>query len=114
MPARTRWREIFRQAVEKARRDQGTTNRRELGRDHSRSLFVLVGAAIAIVLLFLGIFSSPNADRKSAQGRRPGTPELGRKMTPGQRDPQQSGSLTPLLSPHAPRRESSRAQRVSP
>jgi len=54
---RPRWRQIFRQAVETARRDRGTKNRGELGRDHSRSLFVLVGAAIAIVLLFFGIFS---------------------------------------------------------
>jgi type IV secretory pathway VirB10-like protein len=112
--ARPRWRQIFRQAVEKARRDQGTTNRRELGRDHSRSLFVLVGAAIAIVLLFLGIFSSPNADKKSAQTRRPSTPELGRKVTPGQRDPQQSGSVTPLLSADIARTESSGVQGVSP
>src|SRR5260370_12129048 len=87
--ARPRWRQIFRQAVEKARRDQGTTNRRELGRDHSRSLFLLVAAAIAIVLLFLGIFSSPNSDKKSAQTRRPGTPALGRKVTPDQPDPHQ-------------------------
>src|SRR5712672_1484292 len=64
--SRPRWRQIFHQAVEKARRDQGTTNRRELGRDHTRSLFVLVAAAIAIVLLFLGIFSAPNVD-KTAQ-----------------------------------------------
>ena len=112
--ARPRWRQIFRQAVEKARKDQGTTNRRELGRDHSRSLFVLVGAAIAIVLLFLGIFSSPNADKKSRQGRRPGTPELGRKVTPGQRDPQQSGSATPLLSADVARTDSAGVQGVSP
>jgi hypothetical protein len=112
--ARPRWRQIFRQAVEKARKDQGATSRRELGRDRSRSLFVLVGAAIAIVLLFLGIFSSPNADKKSAQGRRPGTPELGRKVTPGQRDPQQSGSVTPLLSADVARTEPSGVQSVSP
>jgi type IV secretory pathway VirB10-like protein len=111
--ARPRWRQIFRQAVEKARCDQGTTKRRELGRDHSRSLFWLVGAAIAIVLLFLGIFSSPNSDKKQAQGRRPGTPELGRKVTPGQRDPQQSGSVTPLLSADVARTESSGVQGVS-
>src|SRR6266404_4409829 len=111
---RPRWRQIFRQAVEKTRRDQGTQNRGELGRDHSRSLFVLVGAAIAIVLLFLGIFSSPNADRKPAQGRRPGTPELGRKLTPGQRDPQQAGSVTPLLSADVARTKSSGVQGVSP
>ncbi len=111
--ARPRWRQIFRQAVEKARRDQGTTNRRELGRDHSRSLFVLVGAAIAIVLLFLGIFSSPNVDKK-AQTRRSGTPELGRRVTPGQRDPQQAGSETPLLTADVARTESSGVQGVSP
>jgi hypothetical protein len=111
--ARPRWRQIFRQAVEKARRDQGTTSRRELGRDHSRSLFLLVGAAIAIVLLFLGIFSSPNADKKSAQTRRPGTPELGRKVTPGQRD-QQAGSVTPLLTADVARTESLGVQGVSP
>jgi len=110
---RPRWRQIFRQAVEKARRDQGTTNRRELGRDHSRSLFVLVGAAIAIVLLFLGIFSSPNADKK-AQTRRSGTPELGRRVTPGQRDLQQAGSVTPLLTADVARTESSGVQGVSP
>src|SRR5260370_19525312 len=112
--ARPRWRQIFRQAVEKARRDQGTTNRRELGRDHSRSLFFLVGAAIAILLRFLGIFSSPNAGKKSAQTRRPGTPELGRKVTPGQGDPQQAGSATPLLSADVARAESSGIQGVSP
>ena len=111
--ARPRWRQIFRQAVEKARRDQVTTNRRELGRDRSRSLFVLVGAAIAIVLLFLGIFSSPNADKK-AQTRRPGTPELGRKVTPGQRESQQAGSVTPLLTADVARAESSGVQGVSP
>jgi Bacterial conjugation TrbI-like protein len=112
--ARPRWREIFRQAVEKARRDQRTTNRRELGRDHGRSLFFLVGAAIAIVLFFLGIFSSPNADKKSAQARRPGSPELRRKVTPGQKDPQQQGSVTPLLTADVARTESSGGQGVSP
>src|SRR5260370_12802727 len=112
--ARPRWRQIFRQAVEKARRDQGTTNRRELGRDHSRSLFFLVGAAIAIVLLFWGIFSWQNAGKKSAQTRRPGTPELGRKVTPGQGDPKQAGSATPLLSADVARAESSGIQGVSP
>ena len=111
--SRPRWRQIFHQAVEKARRDQGTTNRRELGRDHTRSLFVLVAAAIAIVLLFLGIFSGPNVD-KTAQTRRSGTPELGRRVTPGQRDPQQAGSVTPLLSADVARTEFSGVQGVSP
>src|SRR5260370_36776510 len=78
--ARPALRQIFRQAVEKARRDQGTTNRRELGRDHRRSLFFLVGAAIASVLLFLGIFSSPNAGNEPAQTRRPRSPRVARNV----------------------------------
>src|SRR6266581_3347159 len=75
------WREIFRQAFDKARREQRVTNRRYLGRDRSRSLFLLAGAAIAVLLLFLGVFSSPTTRRRQQTGRRPGTPDLGRKVT---------------------------------
>src|SRR5487761_463191 len=78
------WREIFRQAFDKARRERRIARRRELGRDHSRSLFLLAGAAIAVLLLFLGVFSSSNNARKSIDAKRAGTPDLGRRVTPGQ------------------------------
>jgi hypothetical protein len=95
--ARPRWREIFRQAFEKARREQEPApSRRELGRDRSRTLFVLVGAAIAVVVLFLVVFSSPNT-KKRLLTRQPGTPDLGRRVTPGQQASGQTGSVTPLL-----------------
>jgi hypothetical protein len=84
------WREIFRQAFDKARREQRPADRRDLGRDRSRSLFLLAGAAIALLLLFLGVFSSNRT--KPTKGRPPGTPDLGRRTTPGQ-----AGSVTPLL-----------------
>ncbi len=90
------WREIFRQAFDKARREQQPTSRRELGRDRSRSLFLLAGAAIAVLLLFLGVFSSSNTKR-ATNGRPPGTPDLGRRVTPGQQRSGQTGSVTPLL-----------------
>ncbi len=94
---RVRLREIFRQAFDKARREQQpVASRRELGRDRSRSLFLLLGAAVAILLLFLGVFSSPNKEKKPEEARRAGTPNLGRKVTPGQ-ETAQSGSVTPLL-----------------
>ena len=99
--SRPGWRDIFRQAFDKARREQQPTNRRELGRDRSRSLFLLAGAAIAVLLLFLGVFSSSNTTRKSTVGRRPGTPDLGRKVTPGQQATGQTGSVTPLLNAEA-------------
>lgn len=93
---RIRLREIFRQAFDTARREQQPiASRRELGRDRSRSLFLLVGAAVAILLLFLGVYSSPNKERPE-EARRAGTPNLGRKVTPGQ-EAAETGSVTPLL-----------------
>jgi hypothetical protein len=99
--SRPGWRDLFRQAFDKARREQQPTNRRELGRDRSRSLFLLAGAGLAVLLLFLGVFSSSNTSKKSTVERRPGTPDLGRKVTPGQQATGQTGSVTPLLNAEA-------------
>ena len=111
--SRPGWRDIFRQAFDKARREQQPTNRRELGRDRSRSLFLLAGAAIAVLLLFLGVFSSSNTTRKSTVGRRPGTPDLGRKVTPGQQATGQTGSVTPLLNAEAEQQQAPGSQDVT-
>ena len=92
-----RWREVFRQAFEKARcAHQPATGRRELGKDKSKSLLVLAGAAIAVGLLFLGVFSSPNQPDRRGTGR-PGTPNLGRRVTPGQQNAEPGKSIAPLL-----------------
>ena len=112
--ARPRWREIFRQAFEKARREQQpAASKRELGRDRSRSLFLLVGAAIAVLLLFLGVFSAPNTTKKLKEIRRPGTADLGRRVTPGQQTAEQAGSVTPLLNADAKQAEAG-SQGVTP
>src|SRR6266849_469031 len=107
------WREIFRQAFDKARREQRVTNRRDLGRDRSRSLFLLAAAAIAVLLLFLGVFSSPNSSKKSREMRRPGTPDLGRKDTAGQQAAGQAGSVTPLLNADTSQAQGSESQTVT-
>src|SRR6266566_837499 len=114
VPTRPGWREIFRQAFDKARREQRVTNRRDLGRDRSRSLFLLAGAAIAVLLLFLGVFSSSNTARKSTDGRRPGAPDLGRKVTPVQQATGQTGSVTPLLYAVAEQPQPQGSQDVTP
>jgi hypothetical protein len=89
------WREIIRQAFDKARQtQQPKTSRRELSKDKSKSLLVLGGAAVAMLLLFLGIFSSPQKAMKT--GGQAGTPDLGRRITPGQ-ESNQGGSVTPML-----------------
>lgn len=93
-----RWREIIRQAFEKARQvQQPATSRRDLSKDKSKSLLVLGGAAVLMLLIFLGIFSAPQRPRKTDGGSRPGTPDLGRRVTPGQ-EATQAGSVTPMLS----------------
>jgi hypothetical protein len=107
------WREVFRQAFDKARREQQRASRRELGRDRSRSLFLLAGAAIAVLLLFLGVFSSSNT-KKTTRARQMGTPDLGRRVTPGQQRRGQRGSVTPLLSAQTSRSDMGPEQDVTP
>jgi hypothetical protein len=111
---RVRLREIFHQAFDKARRQQQpVTSRRELGRDRSRSLFLLLGAAVGVLLLFLGVFSSPNKEKRPEETRRVGTPNLGRKVTPGQ-EAAQSGSATPLLNADPSSTDTPASQGVTP
>jgi len=110
-----RLREIFLQALEKARREQQpAANQRQKSRDRSKSLFPVVGAAIAVVLLFLGVFSSPNATKNRASSKRPGTPDLGRRETPGQPTTNQMGSVTPLMSAETRQEDLSKSQTVTP
>jgi hypothetical protein len=112
--SRPGWREIFREAFDKAWREHQVTNRRELGRDRSRSLFLLAGAAIAVLLVFLGVFSSSNTARKSTDARRAGTPDLGRRVTPGQQATGQTGSVTPLLNAQTGQPEALGSPSVTP
>src|SRR5215469_14081236 len=54
------WREVFRTAFERARRQQKpAAGRQELGRDKSKAFFLLVAIVVAVLLLFFGIFSTP-------------------------------------------------------
>ena len=112
-PAHPAWREIFRQAFDKARREQRVTNRRELGRDRSRTLLLLAGASIAVLLLFLGVFSS-NTEKKTPSGKRQGAPDLGRRETAGQPVAGTPGSVTPLLNAQTGQQEAQGAQDVTP
>ena len=111
--ARPAWHEVFRQAFDKARQRQQVTRRRELGRDRSRSFFLLAGAAIAVLLVFLGVFSSSDNAKKPAEGRRLGAPDLGRRGSPSQQAVGQTGSVTPLLSAQTGQPEGSANQAVT-
>ena len=109
-----RWREVFRQAFEKARKtQQPITGRRELGKDKSKLLLALAGAAVAVGLLFLGVFSSPNQPDRRGAGR-PGAPNLGRRVTPGQQDVESGKSATPLLDADMRANQTSNSGTVTP
>ena len=93
------WREAFLAAFQTARRQQKPgESRQELGRDKSKSLFLLAGVGVALLLLFLGIFSRPK-QKISLPGENPrGEASLGRKVTPGQENSDPTKSATPMLS----------------
>lgn len=93
------WREVFRTAFERARRQQRpASGRQELGRDKSKAFFLLVGTGVALLLLFFGVFSS-SKKRTPLPGETPhGQASLGRKVIPGQENTDPSAAATPLLS----------------
>ena len=97
-PGKGNWREAFLSAFQTARRQQKPgESRQELGRDKSKSLFLLVGVCVALLLLFLGIFSRPK-QKISLPGENPrGEASLGRKVTPGQENSDPTKSATPML-----------------
>jgi type IV secretory pathway VirB10-like protein len=92
------WREAFLSAFQTARRQQKPgESRQELGRDKSKSLFLLAGVCVALLLLFLGVFSRPK-QKISLPGENPrGEASLGRKVTPGQENSDPTKSATPML-----------------
>jgi hypothetical protein len=94
----TPW-ERIKTALRQARRTSQaikTPARREMGKDRTKSLVLLVGGATGMVLMFLGVFSSPQKPQ-NAQSRRV-SPDLGRRTTPGQpATGAQTGSVTPVM-----------------
>jgi len=97
--SKDRWREAFVAAFQKARQQQKPTeSRRELARDKSRSLFLLVGACGALLLLFFGVFSHPKKKTPLPGENARGQASLGRRATPGQESNNPTTAMTPMLS----------------
>ncbi|HEX7894701.1 MAG TPA: TrbI/VirB10 family protein [Terriglobales bacterium] len=109
------WRELFRTALERARRQQKLgAGRQELGRDKSKAFFLLVGTGVALLLLFFGIFSAPKK-HTALPGEAPyGQPSLGRKITPGQENADPGKAMTPMLSADVRSSESGQTGQVTP
>lgn len=93
------WRETFRMALDRARKQQKPReSRQELGRDRTKALVVLVAAAVILLLLFFGLFSSPNKSAHLAGENPHPQPSLGQKVTPGQGANSSNQTITPMLS----------------
>src|SRR6516225_5567800 len=98
-PVRGNWREAFVAAFQKARQQQKPVDsRQELGRDKSKSLFLLVGACVVLLLIFFAVFSHPK-EKVPLPGAHPhGQASLGRKVAPGQENNDPTKAVTPMLS----------------
>jgi type IV secretory pathway VirB10-like protein len=93
------WREAFRTAFDRARREQKPVeNRQELSRDKSKSLFVLVAVAVVLLLVFFGLFSSPKKRTPLPGEKVRGQASLGRKVTPSQEASESGKKVAPMLS----------------
>ena len=104
----------LRTLLDKARQNQKTVaSRRELSRDKSKSLFLLVGVSVALLLVFFGLFSNPKG-RTMLPGNRGGAPNLGRKITPGQDQNDAAKSVTPVLSADLRQGQSGTTSEVTP
>jgi len=105
----------FRALLDSAKRGQSpVTSRRELGRDKSKSLFVLAGASVALLLLFFGLFSSPKNRGPLPGETARGGPSLGRKVPTGQEQNDPAKTVTPLLSADVNRGDVGSGSQVTP
>ena len=92
------WRETFRTALHRARKQQKPReSRQELGRDRTKALVLLAAVTGVLLLLFFGLFSSPNKPARLAGENPHGQPNLGQKITPGQETTDPNKAVTPML-----------------
>ncbi len=107
--------QTLRTLLEKTRRNQeGAPSRRELSRDKSKSFLLLAGATIALLLIFLGVFSSPKTRAPLPGETARGAPGLGRKTTPGQEQNDAAKTVTPMLNADVREGDNGAGSQVTP
>ena len=107
--------QTLRALLEKTRRNQqGAPSRRELSRDKSKSFLLLAGATVVLLLIFLGLVSSPKT-RASLPGETArGVPSLGRKTIPGQEQNDATKAVTPMLNADVREGDNGMGSQVTP
>ena len=102
----TTFREAFRRVKEgqdkaaasrKPAADPLVSERVARNRDRSKTLIVMVGGIVFVLIVFLGLFSSSHSDNQRDQAARRGSPSLGRPGNDVAAQGRRPGSVTPLL-----------------
>jgi len=107
--------QTLRTLLEKTHRNQqGAPSRRELSRDKSKSFLLLAGATIALLLIFLGVFSSPKTRAPLPGETARGAPSLGRKTVPGQEQNDVAKTVTPMLNADVREGDNGSGSQVTP
>jgi len=107
--------QTLRTLLEKTHRNQqGAPSRRELSRDKSKSFLLLAGATIALLLIFLGVFSSPKSRVPLPGETARGAPSLGRKTVPGQEQNDAAKTVTPMLNADVREGDNGSGSQVTP
>jgi type IV secretory pathway VirB10-like protein len=107
--------QTLRTLLEKTHRNQqGAPSRRELSRDKSKSFLLLAGASIALLMIFLGVFSSPKTRAPLPGETARGAPGLGRKTTPGQEQNDAAKTVTPMLNADVREGDNGSGSQVTP
>ncbi len=99
------FREAFRRVKEgqdkaaprKPAADPLVSERAARNRDRSKTLIVMVGGIVFVLIVFLGLFSSSHSDNQRDQAARRGSPSLGRPGNELTAQGRRPGSVTPLL-----------------
>jgi type IV secretory pathway VirB10-like protein len=107
--------QTLRDLLEKtSRNQQGAPSRRELSRDKSKSFLLLAGATIALLLIFLCVFSSPRTRTPLPGETARGAPSLGRKTVPGQEQNDAAKTVTPMLNADVREGDNGSGSQVTP
>jgi type IV secretory pathway VirB10-like protein len=107
--------QTLRTLLEKTHRNQqGAPSRRELSRDKSKSFLLLAGATIALLLIFLGVFSTPKTRAPLPGETARGAPSLGRKTVPGQEQNDAAKTVTPMLNADVREGDNGSGSQVTP
>src|SRR5438445_2286158 len=107
--------QTLRTLLEKARRNQpGAPSRRELSRDKSKAFLLLAGTTVALLLIFLGVFSSPKTRVPLPGETARGAPSLGRKQSPGQEQNDAAKTVTPMLNADVREGDNGSGSQVTP